>query len=699
MWSSLKRLIPGIALIIVAAAVLLAVDGLSLMAPVKSIPEISILQIASRPVMDDSVRGAVDGLKESGFEAGKNLAIRFLNPENDMPTANSMAKLVVESRDRLVITFSTPYLQIMANANKAGKKIHIFGTVTDPFAAGVGITKTAHPSYLAGIGTFQPVRETLQFAKKLNPGLKTLGTVWNPGDAAAQACVALARDECLRLGITLVETQVDATTGVAEAASALCSRGVEAIWIGGDNTVELAIDSVVKAARQARIPLFCNAPTHLASGAFVALGADYHEVGRAVGKMAARVLLGEHPSKMPIDNVVPRQLGLNLAALEGLRGNWTPDSAQIAEAAILIDRSGAIVRSPSAGSTPPAASVPRAASVQPAGTIAAPARAVSQALTSPQAAPAPARAANTPYPSRPRPWKLQILDYVDSLTTEETHEGIFRELGARGLVEGRDYDMKQRSAHGDMAILNGIVDAALSDRPDLVITTSTPTLQVAVNKIKTFPVVFSTVTDGVLAGAGTSDESHLPNFTGVNTMSDFEGMVRAIRECFPGARIVGTLFAPGEINSVRYREELIRAAAKHGLSVVTAGVSTTTEVGDAANALAAKRPDVIAQITDNISSSAFPAIVAAAKKARIPLFGFVSSAIQAGAAAVVARDFSEGGAQAVGMAIRILEGEDPARIPFASLQTSKLILSHSNASSFGLVFPESIVKRADKVVQ
>jgi putative ABC transport system substrate-binding protein len=288
---------------------------------------------------------------------------------------------------------------------------------------------------------------------------------------------------------------------------------------------------------------------------------------------------------------------------------------------------------------------------------------------------------------------------VDSLTTEETHEGIFRELGARGLAEGRDYEMKLRSAHGDMAILNGIVDAAIGDRPDLVITTSTPTLQVAVNKIKTFPVVFSTVADGVLSGAGTSDESHLPNFTGVNTMSDFEGMMGAIVECMPSARSIGTLFAPGEINSVRYRDELVRAAAKRGITVLVAAVSTTTEVSDAANALAAKRPDIIAQVTDNISSSAFPAIVAAAKKAGIPLFGFVSSAVASGAAAVVARDFSEAGAQAVRMVLRILDGEDPGRMPFESLKTSVLLLSPANAKSYGLVFPESLVKRADKVVR
>lgn len=663
MWNSVRRLIPGIALIIVASAVLLLVDGISLSAPARSVPEISILQFASRPVMDDCVRGAVDGLKESGFEPGRTIGIRFLNAENDIPTANSMARLVVDSDDRLVITFSTPFLQILANVNKAGKKVHLFGAVTDPFAAGVGIEKGSHPPHLAGIGTFQPVRETLQLAKKLNPELKVLGTVWNPGDAAAEACVKLARDECSRLGITLVETQVEASSGVAEASSALVSRGIQAFWVGGDNTVELAIDSVIKAARQAKIPLFCNAPSHLAAGAFVAMGADYHEVGRYVGKMAASVLGGMDPAGIRIDNVVPRQVGFNLQAMGGLRESWTPDSDTLAGAAILIDAEGRTVRSPGG------------------------------AEKSPAMAAAPTR------PARPKPWKLQLLDYADALTTEETHEGIFAELKALGLKEGRDYELKQRSAHGDVAVLNVIIDAAVSDRPDLVITTSTPTLQVAVKKIKTFPVVFTTVTDGVLAGAGTTNESHLPNVTGINTMSDFDGMVALILECLPEARSIGTLFVPSEINSVRYRDELVRAAAKRGLSVLSVGVATISEVSDSAAALAAKRPDIIAQISDNISNSAFPAIVEAAKKSRIPLFGFVSSSIQNGAAAAVARDYSEAGRLAVQLAVRILKGEDPANIPFTALSRTRLMVSVANARSFGLVFPDSLIRKADKVVQ
>ncbi|MCE5283363.1 MAG: ABC transporter substrate-binding protein [Deltaproteobacteria bacterium] len=675
----LKRLLPGIGLIVLAALVLLIADHAQRSATRAEAPKIAIFQFSSRPVLDDCVAGAVDGLRASGIVPDRDVKIQFYNAENDLATANSMARAILQDGNRLVITFSTPCLQVMANVNKDGKIVHLFGAVTDPFAAGVGISRKGRPAHLAGLGTFQPVRETFQMAKRLNPALRTVGVVWNPGDAASEACLQLARDESRKLGVTLREAQVEASSGVAEAAASLTARGVQALWVGGDNTVEMAVESLVKAARQAGIPLFCNAPTHLQAGAFVALGADYREVGRLTGDLAARVIKGLDPASVPVENVVPRQLAINLAALKGMREKWTPDSATLAEAAILIDAEGKSVRSP--------------ASAQPAQPKPAPAQARVQAAA-PTLVPAAAPKATPPA----KLWKIQLLDYTDSINVEETHAGLFAEFKARGLVEGRDYELKRHSAHGDMAVLNGIVDAAVNAKPDLIITTSTPTLQLAVGKVKRIPVVFTTVADGVQAGAGESSTKHLPNITGSTVMSDFDGMIRVVQEYFPQVRRVGTLFVPSEINSVRYKDELEKAAVRHGLALEAVGVATTAEVADAAMALTSKGVGVVTQISDNITGSAVPAIAEACRKARVPLFGFVSGTIKAGAAVVVARDYQEGGRDAARIVARVMKGEHPAGIPFVPLSRTMILVNPRNAELFGMKVPEALLKRADKVV-
>jgi ABC-type uncharacterized transport system substrate-binding protein len=61
-------------------------------------------------------------------------------------------------------------------------------------------------------------------------------------------------------------------------------RGVEAIFIGGDNTVEIAMSVIVSLAIEGRIPVIACAPGHADEGALIGLGADYVEVGRAEGQ-------------------------------------------------------------------------------------------------------------------------------------------------------------------------------------------------------------------------------------------------------------------------------------------------------------------------------------------------------------------------------------------------------------------------------
>jgi ABC-type uncharacterized transport system substrate-binding protein len=157
-----------------------------------AIPEIAILQFASRPLVGENVQGVLDGLAKAGFVDGKTISIRRFNAQNDMPTMNTFAKEIANGKYDLIMSSTTPCLQAVANANKNGKSIHVFGAVTDPFGAGVGISRENpldHPKHLVGIGTFQPVERTFEFARKLFPGLKRVGSSGTrPRHAPKPAC-------------------------------------------------------------------------------------------------------------------------------------------------------------------------------------------------------------------------------------------------------------------------------------------------------------------------------------------------------------------------------------------------------------------------------------------------------------------------------------------------------------------------------
>jgi putative tryptophan/tyrosine transport system substrate-binding protein len=282
---------------------------------------------------------------------------------------------------------------------------------------------------------------------------------------------------------------------------------------------------------------------------------------------------------------------------------------------------------------------------------------------------------------------------------DEVLRGIGDGLKANGLVAERDYTLKPRSAQGDLATLNGIFDAALSEGADLFLTLSTPTLQVALKKVRQVPVVFTFVGDPIIAGAGRSYTDHLPHLSGIAVLGAFGDMASLLQKHFPQYKRVGTLFCPAEINSVNNKELFTREAAQRGISVEAVPVNTASDLPDAAAALCSRRIDAIAQIVDNLTASGFVSVGRAAQRAKLPLFSFNSSTVKHGAAVVVSRDFYDAGTQAAEVAARVMRGENPANIPFSLIKKTRTIVHLPNAAGLGMAIPPALVATVDEVIR
>ena len=148
-----------------------------------------------------------------------------------------------------------------------------------------------------------------------------------------------------------------------------------------------------------------------------------------------------------------------------------------------------------------------------------------------------------------------------------------------GLVEGRDYEARVRNAQGDMATVSSLIDAAVTERADLIVTFSTPTLQAAMQRTKSIPIVFNYVADPVAAGAGTSDTQHAANVTGVYLIGAYAGMLPLIKAVRPGVRTLGTVYVPAEVNMVSQLAALRRAGQEAGLEIRAVAANSTARSG------------------------------------------------------------------------------------------------------------------------
>src|SRR5574344_790429 len=285
-------------------------------------------------------------------------------------------------------------------------------------------------------------------------------------------------------------------------------------------------------------------------------------------------------------------------------------------------------------------------------------------------------------------YKFCLVHYSESAISEDVEKGVRDELKNQGLTEGEDFTLKVYSAQGDMGTLNGIAEAVISEKWDLVFIASTPTLQVFSKKTTNLPIVFSNTGDPIGAGVGESFEKHLPNITGICTTSDFEGMVDLVKEMIPEIKSIGTIYTPGEINSVKYIEQLSKAATAKGLKLVTVPANSATEIVDAAMVLTTKNIGAITQIVDNLTSSSSETIIKQAYNNKIPYFAFISNQLDKGAVAAVARDFHQAGVDAVRLGIQIVNGKSPAEIPIRNVSRTIVQFNDDAMKHFNLKIPD-----------
>lgn len=643
-----RHYILGLLLIMAASAVLLISDWSQRRPTGSRIPKIAILQHASQAALEDGVRGMIDALADAGFADGKTAVIQRFNAENDIATANAIARQVTSSDFDLIVTSSTVSMQTVANANKGRGVKHVFGITADPVGAGIGINPSNladHPAYMTGIGSLIPVDKALALAKELYPGLKTIGVAWNSAESNSVTYTKAARAACAKMGLTLLEANVENTSVVLEAANSLVSRGADALFITGDVAVLMAADSVVTAAKRGKIPVFSIIPPNVTKGTLFDLGADFYGVGREVGDLAAKVLRGADPAKIPVTNSVPEKLAVNTQALAGLKDQWRMPPSLVARAAMVVDEKG-----------------------------------LHQASRAPT-----------------KNYKLGIVYFAPEEGNDLTLRGLADGLKEKGLEEGKNLEVRRAHAQGEIANIPALLQNYDNQDVDLIVTLTTPCLTGACTMVRNKQVVFTYVYDPVAAGAGKSKTDHLAHITGVGSFPPVGDTVAVIQQLAPGVKSVGTLYNSSEANSRKVISVARELFSKAGIRLEEVTVTSSSEILQAAQTLAHRGIQAMWVTGDNTALQGFDAIAKAARDAKLPLIINDPEFAQRGAVAAVGLGWYEAGIAAGRVAGRVLLGEKAASIPFEEVAVQKVVINDDAVRRLGVTIPPALAQQATHV--
>ncbi len=302
------------------------------------------------------------------------------------------------------------------------------------------------------------------------------------------------------------------------------------------------------------------------------------------------------------------------------------------------------------------------------------------------------------HPTESPQYKIGLFQINEAPTLNAAREGLLQALKDKGLFPGKNVEVIIRNGGGEISSVQKIAEGFVEERVDLIVALSTPCLQAAIHVTNEIPIVFASVANPILVGAGKSETDHLRNVTGVSSRGPIYQNLAFIREVLPQAKRLGTLWTPAELNSEYYLSLVRKGAEKFGFEIVALPVESIHEVFFVAQTLVNQRIDVLFPISDNTLNASFPAVAQVAHENRIPLFGANLLTVDQGACAAMGWDFYEMGYEAGQLVMRIFNGENPQNIPFKYMEHVLLYLNLDNAQRQGVEFSNDIIARADRVI-
>ncbi len=293
-------------------------------------------------------------------------------------------------------------------------------------------------------------------------------------------------------------------------------------------------------------------------------------------------------------------------------------------------------------------------------------------------------------------YTVGIGQFAEHGSLDNCRTGFLQGLADEGIVEGENLTVLYENAQADGGTASQIMNNFLSKKADLICAIATPIAQSAYSAAKDsgIPVIYTAVTDPVLAELANEDGTPVGEITGTSDKLPVERQLKMIRTMLPEAKTIGIMYSTSEINSVSAIEEYKKAAPEYGFEIVESGISSTADIPLAADALVEK-VDCINNLTDNTVVSSLPVILDKAAKKNIPVFGSEIEQVKIGCLAAVGLDYVSLGEQTGKMAAKVLKGEKKAsEMNFEVIEEAAFYGNNKVAENLGITIPAELADNA-----
>lgn len=291
-----------------------------------------------------------------------------------------------------------------------------------------------------------------------------------------------------------------------------------------------------------------------------------------------------------------------------------------------------------------------------------------------------------------------------SVFTRESQKDVIHDFGVHlarlGHLEGRDFVFEGRWSDGRVDALPALARELVAMKPAVLVTAGTAGIEALKNATSTIPIVFSSAADPVLSGFVASLARPGGNITGATLRTELTAkLFELVREVLPAARRVALLEHDRDPIARRMRDTFVAAAQALRYELQAIPIANIGEIEGAFGTAERAKADAMIVPQYSLFLMHSQAVGGLALKSRIPLFSTWRGFTAGGGLLSYYSDFREALARAAAITDKILRGANPAEIPVEQPDRYTLVVSMKTAKAIGVRVPQSLLIRADEVIE
>jgi putative tryptophan/tyrosine transport system substrate-binding protein len=296
-------------------------------------------------------------------------------------------------------------------------------------------------------------------------------------------------------------------------------------------------------------------------------------------------------------------------------------------------------------------------------------------------------------------WRLGILQ--PGAPPEPLVDSLRQRLNELGYSEGHNIAYEYRWAEGKLERLTELAKELVDSKVDVITTLSTPAAIAAQKATQTIPIVFTGVGDPVGSGVVSSLSRPGGNITGISILAtELTGKrLELLEEIVPGASPMAMFWNDTNPGMVLRAHEAQNDADKLGLNLQSIGVHDLTSFDTAFAAINGGRFNALLVLVDPFTREHRQRIVDFAAQRRLPAMYESREFVDAGGLISYGPSLPALERRSADYVNMIFKGLKPGDLPVEQPTEFEMVIDMKAAKALGLTLPQSIVMRADELIQ